>query len=109
MDTKTITIRYFKSYDFRASLATGVYGGLTSNGLINANFFTDRVIIPDIQTVDVNEDGITIGAMKEEKHGDIAREVQACILMDLNAAKIIAGWLETKIREHEELIKPNKK
>ncbi len=102
MTNRSVKIRYLKAYDYKAALATGVYGGLTSNGMINANFFTDRVVIPDSQTVEIDEKGVAIGIPKDNKDGDLVREVQFGTLMDINTAKVIVAWLDSKIQEFEE-------
>lgn len=101
---RKIEIRYFKAYDFKAFLATGVYGGISGNGLINANFFTDRVVIPNSQIVEIDENGIPIGQPVDSKEGDLAREVQTALLMDVGTAKIVVAWLQSRIKEHEDII-----
>lgn len=101
MEKKTVIIKYVKSHDFKTSLATGVYGGLTSNGMINANFFTDRVIIPTHQSLEIDEEGKQQGSPKDIKDGDFVREVQFGALMDINSAKVIVAWLDSKIAEFE--------
>ena len=105
MKNKDIRIKYVKSYDFKTSLATGVYGGLTSNGMINANFFTDRVILPTHQSLEIDDEGHPKGSPKDDKDGDLVREVQFGTLMDINTAKIINEWLNTKIDEFEKNFK----
>ncbi len=101
MANRNIKIRYLKAYDYKASLATGVYGGITANGMINANFFTDRTILPDSQLIEVDDKGVPIGLPKDQKDGDLLREVQTGILMDVNTAKVIVAWLDSKIEEFE--------
>lgn len=96
-----VRIKYLKSHDFKTVLATGVYGGITGNGLIAANFFTDRPILPKYQTIDVNSNGVQQGLPTDEKDGDLLRDVQSCMLMDVNTAKIIVAWLDSKIDEYE--------
>jgi hypothetical protein len=107
MANRNIKIRYLKSYDYKASLATGVYGGITANGMINANFFTDRTVLPDSQIIEVDENGVQIGLPKDQKDGDLLREVQFGALMDVNTAKVIVAWLDSKIEEYEKNF-PNK-
>ncbi len=104
MVNRKVKIRYIKAYDFKAALATGVFGGITSSGLINANFFSDRVVIPDSQTIELNEIGEPQGEPIDQKDGDIVREMQSGVLMDVNTARVIAGWIQDKIKEHEEKI-----
>jgi len=101
MPNRKVKIKYIKAYDFKATLATGVYGGISANGLINANFFVDRVVLPQYQNVEIDENGETIGVPIDEKDADIAREVICSILFDLNSAKVITDWLQSKIKEHE--------
>jgi hypothetical protein len=105
MATRKIKIRYLKAYDFKISIVTGVYGGVTSNGLINVNFFNERAVIPDSSTVEVNEAGIIVGQPVDERDGDIMRELQSGLLMDVNTAKVIIKWLESKIKDQERIQK----
>lgn len=101
MGKKSIKIKYIKSYDYKTVLTTGIYGGLANSGLINANFFTDRTIIPKSQTIEINDAGEPIGIPIEEKDGDMTREVQIGLLMDANTAKAVVSWLQAKIDEFE--------
>ena len=103
MESKKVKIRYIKAYDFKTSLATGVYGGVAPNGLININFFNDRAVLPDSETIEINEQGLQIGTLIEVKDGDIARELQTGILLDVNTARIVVRWLESRIREQERI------
>ena len=102
---KTVKIKYLKAHDFKTSLTTGVYGGITGNGLINVNFFTDRAVIPDYQQVDVDDKGRTLGIPKDVRDSDAIREVQFGTMMDINTAKVIVAWLDSKIDEHDKFIK----
>lgn len=101
MENKQIKIRYVKSYDYKSSLSTGVYGGITANGMINANFFTDRAVIPDSQLIEIDENGLQVGPPKDNKDGDLLREVQFGALMDVNTVKIVVAWLNAKVEEFE--------
>lgn len=102
MANKKLKIRYIKAYDFKISLATGVFGGITANGLINANFFHERAVLPDSQIIEVDEKGVQQGKPVDEKEGDIMRELQTGILLDMNTTKVIIKWLEGKVREFEQ-------
>ncbi len=102
---KTVKIKYLKAHDFKTCLTTGVYGGLTGNGLINVNFFTDRAVIPDHQEVDIDDKGRTLGVPKDFKDSDLVREVQFGTMMDINTAKIVVAWLDSKIEEYDRMLK----
>lgn len=101
MSNRILKLKYLKSHDFKTSLATGVYGGVTTNGMINVNFFTDRTVIPDSQTIEVNEKGVSIGPPKDNRDSDLVREVQFGAMMDVNTAKVVVAWLDSKIEEFE--------
>ena len=96
-------IRYFKSHDFKTVLVTGVFGGIQSNGLINADFFVDRVLIPDFQTLEIDETKNLIKETTDAKDGHVAREIQCGIMMDISTAKVLVEWLNSKIKEAEDI------
>jgi hypothetical protein len=105
MANKTFRIKYSKASDFKTTLATGVFGGLSNNGLLNANFFTDRAILPKYQNIEIDDEGNQIGKPVDEKDGDMLREVQVGVVMDINTAKSIVAWMNSKIEEFEKNIK----
>lgn len=101
MTIRKINIKYVKSHDYKAGVSSGVYGGITTNGLINANFYLDRTIIPTHEIYDVDDSGQIIGQPITEKDGDLIREVQFGTLLDIETAKNVIEWLSTKIKEQE--------
>lgn len=101
MATRQLKIRYLKSYDFKNTFATGVYGGISPTGLIHANFYIERTVLPDSQTVEVDEKGTVLGKPIDHKDGDIMRELQTGVFIDVNTAQLIISWLESKIKEFE--------
>lgn len=101
MPNKTVKIKYVKAYDYKTSLATGIITALTTHGLINMSFFTDRAIFPKSQTIEFDETGKQIGKPLDEKDGDLTREVQFGAIMDINTAKQMLNVLQAKIQEHE--------
>lgn len=98
---KKVKIKFIKAYDFKTSMSTGVYGGITGNGLININFVTDRAVIPDFQEVEIDEGGRPSGLPKDFRDSDVVREVQFGTIMDITTAKVVAGWLNRKIEEYD--------
>jgi len=105
MATRVLKVRFIKSYDYKVGFSTGVHGGLSSNGLINMNFFVDRSVIPDSETVEIDEIGRKIRDIEKIKDGDAVREVQFGTLLDINSAKRVVKWLEERIKEYEDRIK----
>lgn len=100
MATRKVKIKYIKSHDYKVSISNGVFGGIGTNGLINANFFIDRVILPTSEILEIDESGKRINSVLQ-KDGDSVREIQFGTLMDVNTAKLVVEWLSKKIAEHD--------
>jgi len=109
MPNKKVKVKYLKTYDFKIALVTGVYGGLGTNGLINANFFIDRVVIPNSQEFEIDDSGKQVTAAIDDKDCDVVREVQFGTFMDINTMKIFHDWLGKKIIEYDQLFPKVKK
>jgi len=101
MSEQKIDTHFIKNNDFRTILTTSVYGGITINGLINANFCVDRTVIP-LKTVSTIE-GVTLAEKQRESKEGIIKEVQIGVLMDITMAKQTIDWLQKQIKQVEEL------
>jgi hypothetical protein len=101
MANRNIKIKYYKAHDFKTSLTTGIYGGVTPHGMINAHFFTDRNGLPDYETIELTDKGVQIGMPQQHKDGDFVREVQFGTLLDVATAKQVVDWLNQRIAEAE--------
>lgn len=93
--TNQINLTYQKSVDYKSSLASGVYGGANSNGIIEINFFLDRFSLPSQEIVPTNVEHTMITT------SGITREVQCGIFLDINSAKIISQWLKDQLDKLE--------
>lgn len=101
-DLKEIVVNYIKTKNYRSFYIDGIFGGLTPNGKIYAELFLQRSVTP--QTIKYK---VESGIMKDEiertgKEG-VVREIEAGVIMDIETAKVLKNWLETKIAEHEKL------
>jgi hypothetical protein len=104
MLNKDVVISYVKTNDFRTTFVNGVYGGVSTSGLISANFFVERIPIPESETVLVDMDTKKmVGEPKPIKKADVVREVQTGFLLDVNTAEVIIKWLQEKIVELKKL------
>jgi hypothetical protein len=99
-EKQEITFHYIKSNNFSTHLATGGFGGLTVNGLINLNFFTDRAVIPLNQSFEQDELN-NLNILRSEGKSGAVREIFCGIIMDLNTAKSISDWLQIQIQNIE--------
>ena len=95
---------FLKSSDFKTIYGSGVFGGITPQGLININFFTERAPLPKRIVLEIDEKtGSLLGEVERESKEGLIREVNCGILMDINAAKQLLNWLQEKIDQHEDL------
>jgi hypothetical protein len=100
MLNKEVVISYVKTNDFKTTLINGVYGGISSNGLISANFFVERIPIPESETVTIDlESSRIVGPTTAVKTADVVREVQHGALLDVSTAEILIKWLQEKVTE----------
>ena len=96
-----IEVHYIKNNDFRTVFGSGVFGGITPQGQMNINFFTERASIPSKVVYAVNQVGDPLQLTEIDREGKdgIIREVQFGILMDMSMAITFREWLDSKIQE----------
>lgn len=100
-----VETHYIKNHDFKTVEGSGIFGGLTNNGQININFFTDRAPIPKKIVLEVDpSSGKIIREVERESKEGIIREVQFGVLLNIESAKNIVEWLNQKIEEHQKNI-----
>ncbi len=104
-EEKKIITHYIKNNDFKTIFSTGMYGGITINGLINVNFCVDRTAIPTKTESAVDLNTNTLKEEKKESRDGIVKEVQIGVLMDVNMAKHTVAWLQQQIKQLEDLQK----
>jgi hypothetical protein len=107
MDAKKenyVDTHYVKDHEFRTSYATGVFGGITPNGLIDANFYSERIPIPKRITFKVDaETGHILEETERDTKKGFVREVHCGVLIDVGLAKSMIQWLEERIKQIEDL------
>jgi len=110
MQADKIKFYYVKSNHFKSFFANGAYGGLGPNGLINIAFYIERPAIPKAIVHDLEPDGKLGKEITSEREGKsgVIREVDCNIMMDLNTAKTIRGWLDRHITMLEKVIEETK-
>jgi len=102
----TITYHYKKANDYKTYHMDGVFGGIVSNGNINFNVFTEKVVVPERITHEISSD-MKLKEIKRvpEQQNEIIRELQANFIMNIETAKVVKKWLEDKISNLEAQIK----
>jgi hypothetical protein len=100
---------FVKNNDFKTVPGSGVFGGITSSGLINMVIFTERVPLPENIIVEIDDE---LGTIKREVSREIKqgtmRELQMGVLFDIETAKATANWLNSHVESLEKIINANK-
>jgi len=105
-----IGFRYYKSNNFRVIHADGIFGGLTPRLSIFLSFYSERFPIPEVTVHTVGPDGKLAEELLSERQTkpEIIREVEAGVVMDLEVARSLIGWLTEKVGEVEKVMATQK-
>jgi hypothetical protein len=107
---KKLRYHFLKSNSFRSIHADGVFGGITPRLSISATFFNERNPLPDQLVHSINDDGTIGDEIRDERivRDGIVRELEANIIMDIEFAKALVQWLQSKIDVIEKRIEEAK-
>lgn len=102
-----IIVNYCKSPQYRTIHVDGAFGGVTPMGrTISIAFFSERNSLPDTVYVPImaDEDGSPRISMGNDRDRDnarpgIMREVEANIILDLEAAEQLKEWLAVRVEK----------
>lgn len=103
-----VTIHNKISNNFRELHVDGAYGGLTPQGLINMNFYAERLAIPKATDYKVEETQLIKIKDSEDSKKGIIREFETGVYMTIQTAIALNKWLTEQIAKHEQLIKHGK-
>jgi hypothetical protein len=115
-DTSQLTVHYIKSNLFRVIHVDGALGSITPRGFIHAAFFSERMPIPlectfPVEMTTGGESSVDldheIADQRKSKEG-LIREVEIDVMFDLNSAKAFAKWLNSRISDLENMVRPPK-
>jgi len=105
---KKITFKYIFKDDYNPTYINGAFGGINPQGEIVANFYLERIALPNSTTQIVEENG-SLGDIVQKDPKDLdescVRFIQYGIIMNLDTAKQLKKWLEDNIKNLEELKK----
>lgn len=104
-ETKPIKVKchFAKSRFYRVIHADGAWGGLTPQVNIQMALYSERVKVPDLVTYaaessglkELERDGKSVPARSAER--EIERELEADVILSLEAALALRDWLDKKI------------
>lgn len=99
-----ITFKYRYSEDYNPQYVNGAYGGINVQGEIVANFYFERLPMPNTITHELKSDGVlgnVVATGPDDLAKSVVRYVQSGIVMNLNVAKQIHEWLGKQIELKE--------
>lgn len=103
-EERQIKFKYVFADNYNPVYCNGAYGGTSTRGEIVANFFLERMPIPNSMTNLVNPDGSLGGVVTvdpETLDETIIRHVSTGIILNEESAKAIYTWLGDQIQELE--------
>jgi hypothetical protein len=106
-----VTFKYIFTKEYNAKYASGVYGGVTANGEIVANFFFERHALPISQTNAIEQSG-QLGKLIRNEPEDLqklmVRVVENGVILNTRSARTIVDWLTSQIEQAEKTIASQK-
>lgn len=102
-DPTKVQFHYIKSNLFRVVHVDGAYGGLTPQLNVFLSMYSDRLPIPEMQVMSVNDSGQLVDEIVTErvsKRG-IIREVEVGIVMSVANARSLIDFLTVKVEQAE--------
>lgn len=98
---KKVAFEYIKARSHRVIFASGAHGGPNpAADKIVMSLFNERLPIPKRETFDFDEKG-RLDASSVERTGlqAIIREVEATIILDFRAARLLHDWLAEQLEK----------
>ncbi len=98
----TVKFKYIFSDDYKTNHITGVYGGITSCGDLEAHFYYERSALPREMEYEVTENGSLgqVVGVKPEEH-KIIRNIVGGVTMSREMVYSLRDWLNDRIAEME--------
>lgn len=104
-DEGRITYRYIRAPQYRKIPTSGVWGGVTPDGNIIANFFVDSPEMPTSITHELRSGGVLgeeVARDYDETEGaTIERSLEVGVVVSPEKARAIGQWLLAKAEEME--------
>lgn len=106
---KDVDVHYLKTNNYRTYHVDGIFGGLTPDGnKLYVELFVQRVVTPTEIKYAINQNGTLGKEIKRKGKSGIIREIESGIIMDINVARTLKGWLEGKINQYDQYSKNSK-
>lgn len=99
---REIKFKYIFDENYNPVYCNGAYGGISTHGEIVANFFFERLPIPNSITNLVSENGQIVDLMKTDPdnlNDIVIRHVLTGIVLNEESARSIHSWLGIQLAE----------
>lgn len=99
-----IKFKYVFPENYNPTYCNGAYGGISTHGEIVANFFLERMPIPNSITHAINSNGSLSGITETDPQNldkTVIRYISTGIVISETSAKAIHEWLGNQIQELE--------
>ena len=103
-EKQTISFMYKISPTYVIYSISGVHGGISPQGELVVNFFSERHPIPRRTVHEISKEGVLGQEISRDTEESIIRDIFFGISITPKTAKMIAEWLMTQINKYEELI-----
>lgn len=106
-----IKVKYKYADNYNPQYVNGAHGGINVQGEIVANFYFERVPMPNSYTHEITKEGglgSILATEPEDLTKSVLRYVQSGVVMNLEVARQIHKWLGAQIALREEQIKEAK-
>ena len=97
-ETTEVNVVFTKADDYKLVPVAGVFGGLSPQGDVIADFFVDKVELPDSVMLKVKEEAGQPEEVGRMGGKNITREMQVGIVLRPDVAYSIGAWLMEKAR-----------
>lgn len=91
-----ITFKYKYPDDYNPQYINGAQGGVNVQGEIVANFYFERLPLPNSITQEIDNEGVpgnVVATNPKDLPDSILRYVQSGVVMNLEVAKQVYAWL----------------
>lgn len=97
-----VKIFFKKSPEYRTVTTTGVWGGITPQGLLCCDLFMERQESPESVTIEVNEQtGVAQEVDRQPRQSMMVRESMVGLVLTPEAAHSIGTWLVRNAEEFD--------
>lgn len=96
-----VEIQYSESAHYNSAYVSGTFGGLNPSGMLEIDFFTDRLHRPESTTHKIEDGKISTEMDSEIPRHLHVRKVEFTAMMTLEVAKAFHAWLTDKVSDLE--------